>query len=116
MSEEVEKKILKQAEGDPLLLEYDHLKHLSTLSLAALGGILSLSQLSPKIPRFSLALVIACVSLGGALALMCIEQIVAAKRNGKPISKFYTYLRSLAVALFMGGVGVFLGVFSRAFY
>jgi di/tricarboxylate transporter len=116
MAEDIEAKITKKSTEDPLLLEYDYLKHISTLSLATLGGILSISKLDEKASQLSVALAIALVAVGGALALMCGMQIVVSRRNDKPLSRWFRAYSAAATGLFMGGIGVFLGIFSRNFF
>jgi hypothetical protein len=115
MHPEVDKAVLSKSKEDVNLLEYDYFKHLSTLSLVALGGILSLSPSQTKIAQNALLAATLCVAIGGATALLCLEQIIISQRNNRPLSKAYRFSRSIAAAMFSVGIGIFLVIFFRLY-
>lgn len=115
MSEDSERDVLDAAQHDPLLLEYDHLKHLTTLSLVALGGVLSLAQSQQKLGNTAMLVAVFFVAGGGGLALSALEQIVKAKRTGVPPGRIYRWSRAGANSLFSLGVGAFLAIFLKLF-
>ena len=100
---------------------YDFLKHLTTLSLISIGGILGLLQNeSVAISDESVLISLGSIGLAGLTALMTNGTLVGTPLSGKPPGRFALnskglyYLQSAAVLLFMFGAGVFTGAFSIA--
>ncbi len=111
MSEDTDLKLLESAKDDVALLEYDYLKHLSTLSLVTLGGVLTLTQDKATISSGNVILVVVMIALAGTSALAGIDMIISAKSKGKALGWTYRFTRLLAMAAFGLGVGVFLNMF-----
>ncbi|SMF66186.1 hypothetical protein [Allosphingosinicella indica] len=98
-------------------LLYDHFKFLTTLSLLALGGVLTLSQsgqIEPMTVR-QVLLVLAPISIGGACALSGATGIVAARHAGKePRQRQLGLYRRVSVLGIGIGTGGFLALFMDA--
>jgi hypothetical protein len=94
---------------------YDWFKHLTTLSILALGGVLSLSQ-SGNTDLKTATLVIVVVFIGGAgiAAFTAAEKIMGAVANGDLLPPSVGWLQKGAPALLGMGVGAFLYVFLQS--
>jgi hypothetical protein len=99
-------------QGDLLL--YDYFKHLTTLSLLVLGGILSLSQTERgaqlKLP--GVLLVVAVVALAGVISFSGSSEIARAHYQGDAPKRVDFYRKS-APAILSLGVGMFLFMFQK---
>ena len=116
MSEdETHRRVLERAKDDAQFLEYDLLKHITTMSLVALGGVLSLTQSDAEFEARTMVVPVLLIATGGAFALTCIEQIVKSKRTGKPLGRYYSWWRALATGGFSMGIGAFLALFLELF-
>ncbi|MEG3180310.1 hypothetical protein [Sphingomonas sp. LT1P40] len=95
---------------DKDMLLYDYSKHLLSLALLGLGGILSIAQ-SPqgqKIPVNIVALLIVLLALSGLCALSCTASILRARQRDQQVPRT-AWLCSQGAMLFLGmGVGGFL--------
>ena len=97
---------------EPERLLYDWFKHLTSLSLLTLGGVLSLSQAGDiSIERGQLTIVLLFVAAGGVLAFHGAETLVAAHVNGKPLPRRVGWMRTTAAFALALGLGMFLGLF-----
>ncbi len=70
---------------DKVILLYDYSKHLLSLALLGLGGIVSLTQ-SPqgqKIPGPIVAMMLACLAISGFCSLSCSANILRARQRDK---------------------------------
>jgi hypothetical protein len=105
---------IRNLDGEAML--YDWFKHLTSLSLLTLGGVLSLSQLpqAQDIKKPVLTGVLICVAAGGVLAFSGAEQIVRARAANLPVPKQVMILQKLAPAMLSMAVGAFLYIFTRA--
>ena len=115
MSEiEGERGLPSHADGDMLL--YDYFKHLTSLSIFALGGILLLvKDIEPEaLQHFKVFAVFALVSAAGVGAFHGASELVKAKTTGVAPGKIVYRLRAVAPLLLGGGVGVFLSLFVDA--
>ena len=94
--------------GESLL--YDYAKFTTTLSLIALGGVLTLTQASDEgeLKPFNLALVIGAIASAGVLALTTANSVVDARANGRAPSPRLAYQIKASMALMGIGVGAFL--------
>ena len=95
---------------DPELLLYDYFKHLSSLVLITLGGLLVvLKDFSAKDlrPVFILATFL-LVSSSGIVAFSGTQEIVRARSTGTPPKRWLQWSRIAAPNLLAGGLGVFL--------
>ena len=97
-------------------LLYDFAKFLTTLSLLALGGVLSLTQAAEpgEFKPFNIGLVLGTISLGGILSLAALHMLVDAQTGGKPRSKWPRRYVKAAMALIAIGLGAFLRVWWQA--
>lgn len=93
------------------LLLYDYFKHMTTLALVTLGGILTISQsLDTPVPLRDLATVVVLISLGGALSLHGLETIIKARLRDRALPRWIHWYRTLAGGSFGIGTGLFLGL------
>ena len=98
---------------DPDLLLYDYFKHLSSLVLITMGGLLlALKDFSAK--DLKPALVVTTflfISASGIVAFSGTQGIVRAKVTGKRPDRWLTFARIAAPNLLAVGLGVFLAMF-----
>jgi hypothetical protein len=96
-------------------LLYDWFKHLTSLSLVTLGGVLSLSQVdSIELKPRSLLLVVGLVAAGGICSFSGADKLVRAQTSGAPLPRSIGWLQRGAAGLLGAGVGAFLGLFLEA--
>lgn len=102
--------------GDGDLLLYDYFKHLTSLAVLALGGILLVVQnIDPEaLQRFKVFAVFGFVSAAGIGAFHGASEIVKARTTNQKPGKAVYRLRTVAPMLLGGGVGVFLSLFIDA--
>ena len=102
-------------DGSELL--YDYFKHMTSLSLITLGGVLTLSQTrSLELKPFSLGMVVIFLTAGGVSGFIGMDEIVKARFEGEdPPGRVRRY-RAFCQAAFGIGVGGFLSLFFRAVY
>jgi hypothetical protein len=95
-------------------LLYDYSKFLTTISLLALGGILSLSQTDGlrDVKAFNLAWSIGAVIIGGISAFSVSHDIVTSRAKGREPSRWVRPTMSIALA----GIGLGLGGFVHIFW
>ena len=98
---------------DGELLLYDFFKHLTTLSLLTLGGILTVSQMAdPRdVKRWLLIVAIVLVSAGGISAFSGSSEIIRARYRGTPSRRSVNFNRIVAPSLLAVGAGMFLSMF-----
>ena len=113
MIEEVAQ-IERPPEADALL--YDWFKHLTSLSILTLGGIITLTQLSgaAEIKKTVLGGVLAVVALSGVLAFSGAEQIVRSRLKGEPVSPKLQRLMRISSFVLALGIGGVLQMFMKA--
>ncbi len=96
--------------NDKEILLYDYSKHLLSLALLGIGGIISIAQ-SPqgqKIPGMFVALLIGFLAVSGLLSLSSTAAILRARQNDLPVPPS-AWLCSRGAMMFLGiGVGAFL--------
>ena len=117
MSEDDESNLLASEaphrQGDLVL--YDYFKHLTTLSLLTLGGILTLTQTGRgaemKLPTVLMA--VGLVTLAGVVSFTASGEIARAHFHGEAPKRVDLY-RKAAPAFLSLGVGVFLFLFGKA--
>ncbi|RYD59885.1 MAG: hypothetical protein EOP60_00940 [Sphingomonadales bacterium] len=96
-------------EGTAML--YDYFKHLTSLCLFSLGGVLALAD---KVQGRSTMLLIGALSVIGASALISFTaagEIVDARYKGKPLAKHLNFYRMASPVLLSLGLGMFLYIF-----
>jgi hypothetical protein len=98
---------------DGELLLYDFFKHLTSLALLTLGGVLIVIQdVDPKdVKPFMVIIDIVFISLSGILAFSGSSEIARARFTGVAPTRSLDFLRKAAPALLTIGVGMFLAMF-----
>jgi hypothetical protein len=92
------------------LLLYDYYKHMTTLILATLGGILSISQIRGiAVPIHELLPALALILFGGVTALYAMEGLLQSRIRHRPTPKWIGWARHLVGGSFGLGIGAFLG-------
>ena len=94
------------------LLLYDYFKHLTSLALLTLGGVLAIAQAADRtdVKPPMLILVLITISAGGIMSFVGAGEIVKKRYLGVPSRKIDLY-RKVAPSLLALGVGMFLGVY-----
>ena len=114
MSDEEESVVAAgSSHDDGELLLYDFFKHLTTLALLTLGGVLTVSQIVDRadVKPWLLTAVLVTVSLGGIASFSGASEIVRARYTRTPPHKSLNLYRIAAPALLALGVGMFLSMF-----
>jgi hypothetical protein len=103
---------------DSEALLYDWFKHLTSLSLLTIGGILSISQLVAQggLKKHTVMVLLVAVGLSGVIGFSGAESIVQARTTGTPLPKRIHLMRKIGTAAFGMGVGAFLYIFTKAVY
>ena len=96
--------------GETLL--YDYAKHLTGLSLLALGGVLSITQAtdSAEIKTSVISLVVVFLALAGVMAFSTASSLVAARAVGTPPKPYLPKVVRAATGSFGVGMGAFLAM------
>ena len=95
---------------DNVVLLYDYSKHLLSLALLGVGGIISLTQSAQgkMIPPPVVAMMLIFLALAGFCALNCSAIILRARQKGEEVGKS-AWISSRLAMLFLGAsVGGFL--------
>ena len=104
----------RQRDRDALL--YDYSKHILSLALLGIGGIVSLTQspVGQRIPGMAVVALICFFAGSGACALTCTEAILKARQQ-ETATPPKAWLSSRGAMLLLGmGVGAFLLVWIEA--
>ena len=103
----------RRASADGELLLYDYFKHLTSLSIVILGGVLIVAQSADPVDvkRWLVAAVLILISGGGIIAFTGSGEIVRARSTGTPVQPTLRWSRVLAPTLLALGVGMFLSMF-----
>jgi hypothetical protein len=98
---------------DKDLLLYDFFKHLTSLALFTLGGVLILAQSADRedVKPALLIAVLVIISASGVLAFSGTSEITRARYTGTPPYRSLDLLRKAAPAMLALGVGMFLSMF-----
>jgi hypothetical protein len=92
------------------LLLYDYYKHMTTLILATLGGILSISQLTGiAVPIRQVLPALVLLLLAGVTALYAMDGMINARLRDKPTPPWVSWARHFVSGGFGLGIGAFLG-------
>ena len=115
MSEEesrVEPRAIAPVEQYGEALLYDFSKFLTTLSLLALGGVLTLTESADQtdIKPFSIAMVLVLITLSGVLSVTAANNLVLARSGGEEPHKNLRRQVRIAMASLAVGTGVFLAM------
>ena len=96
-----------------LALLYDWFKHMTTLSLLTIGGVLSLVQgdQGAGIKKPLLIVVLVFVGISGLLSFSGAAQVVGVRADGTPLPKHFKHVRGVAAMALSIGVGAFTYIF-----
>jgi hypothetical protein len=94
---------------------YDYFKHLTSLSILTLGGVLAISTEAgaDKTTKGSMIAVIALVGFAALMAFSGTSEIVRQKATGQAKGKWLTFYRTGAPIALSLGVGAFLYLFLK---
>jgi len=109
---EIEEELVETAHDAETLL-YDYFKHLTSLCIVSLGGVLALV---PNAKDLSRGMIIAVLIVLGGAALISFTgagEIVRARYRRKPLGKTVNLYRIAAPLLLSVGVGMFIYLFVR---
>lgn len=108
--------VLADAGRAGAMMLYDWFKHMTTLSLVTLGGILGILQGSRVDVRpGTLGLMITAIAVAGILGFDGQNRLLVAELDCKPIPPALRWTRRVAMALYGMGVGAFLGLIVESF-
>jgi hypothetical protein len=94
------------------MLLYDWFKHMTTLSLITLGGLLSILQAgNTNVRPGVLEAIIVLIATAGIIGFDGQSRILKAELNGVPLPKMLKWFRTVAVWSYSLGVGMFLSLF-----
>ena len=98
--------------SDRELLLYDFFKHLTSLTLLTLGGVLAIAQAADRtdVKPPMLIAVLVVISAGGICSFVGASEIVKKRYTGAR-SHSIEFYRKAAPALLAVGVGMFLGIY-----
>ncbi|ANY20402.1 hypothetical protein A6F68_01892 [Tsuneonella dongtanensis] len=100
----------KSVAGATLLL-YDWFKHMTTLSLVTLGGVLGILQAAEMNVRSGLlGAMISAIAVAGILGFDGQNRLLIAEIAGKPLPSYLTWHRRIAMAAYGTGTGAFLSL------
>jgi hypothetical protein len=97
------------------LLLFDYFKHVTTLSLVALGGVLTITQDVEQIGQRALLVVVVLISLGGGTALSGLDAITKARLKNLPLPASIKWYRLVSATAFALGLGAYLALFMDIF-
>jgi len=102
--------------ADRELLLYDYFKHLTSLSIIALGGVLAIAQsIDPaSLERWKILTIVILISGGGIGAFHGASEIVRIRALTLPVPRSVEWMRRIAPLSLAGGVGMFLSLFLDA--
>ncbi|WP_336986686.1 hypothetical protein [Altererythrobacter aquiaggeris] len=91
---------------------YDFFKHMTTLSLVSLGGIVTIASEDVVVIRpIALATVVGLIAVGGIGAYAGMGEIIQSKVKGDNRPRRIAFYRSVSSLGFGMGIGAFLSVF-----
>lgn len=94
-------------EASAATLLYDFFKHMTSLCLATLGGVLTISQMDGfQVAARDLLVSLGLISFAGISALTAMETLIKARLNARPVPKM-----TLSRWVVMGGFGLGIGWF-----
>ena len=96
--------------GDRELLLYDHAKHLLSLAVLGIGGVMSLSQSSTggKLGGPAIAVLMGLFAASGVCSLSVSAAILRARRDGQTVKASAWSFNQGAMGLLGAGVGAFV--------
>ena len=101
-------------QDDAAYLTYDYLKHLTSLSILVLGGVLIVAKdLDPSdVKPASILVALALIGGGGVCSFSGSSEIVRAKSSRTEPGKFLSFWVKAAPVLLAVGTGYFLAIFA----
>lgn len=101
--------------GEQAAVLYDWFKHLTSLSLLTLGGVLSLSQSDAvaDIKKAMLVLVLVLLSVAGMASFSGAAMVVESRTKGTPLSHWVKATGAIAAMALSMGIGAFLFIFVK---
>lgn len=92
------------------LLLYDYSKHLLSLALISIGGVITLAQSSVgrTIPPRDIGVVVIILALSGVAALSCSAAVLRGRQQGERAGKSASAMHQAAMGLLGVGFGWFL--------
>lgn len=102
---------------NPHLLAYDFFKHMTSLSVLTLGGVLTLAGSIFADPEYHRGMFVSAMLTAGAgfTAYVGLIEMVESAQRGKPPRLIARLARGVVPALFGGAVGAFLSTAYGAF-
>jgi hypothetical protein len=98
---------------DPLLLEYDYFKHLSTIALVTIGAILTWVQGEEQFGKFNVMVGLTLVAISAVLGFGAMNHIISHRKGGKKLRWLFRWERGIASFAFAVGLGIFVGEIGR---
>lgn len=111
MSDDAEAPVDVPHDGETLL--YDYFKHLTSLCLFSLGGVLALAQNAKGVSAGLMIAVLGVIGVAALISFSGTAEIVAARFHRKPLGKHVNHYRAIAPVFLSVGVGMFLYLFTR---
>ncbi len=101
--------------GEQAAVLYDWFKHLTSLSLLTLGGVLSLSQSDAvaDIKKAMLVLVLVLLSVAGMASFSGAAMVVESRTKSSPLSPWVNLTGTIAAMSLSMGIGAFLFIFVK---
>jgi hypothetical protein len=99
--------------GDGVTLLYDYFKHLTSLCIVSLGGVLALVSNGKDLPPKAIIAVLLVLAAAGLTSFSGAGEIVRARFQRRPLHKSLNFCRIAAPALLSVGVGMFVYLFTR---
>lgn len=112
MSDEDDMPIERASEGEALL--YDYFKHLTSLCLFSLGGVLAMVDTVKGTAPIKLIVIVIVIGLAAICSFGGAAEIVQARFKGKPLSRYLNFYRLASPILLSFGLGMFLWLFTKA--
>jgi len=93
-------------------LSYDFFKNLTSMSIFAFGGFLTISEkvFKDNVETWEMFLIAGLIAASGIISLQCMMDIVQVSRGKKDRSVWLRWGHQVAPALLGGGIGAFLAV------
>jgi hypothetical protein len=99
-------------DGDALL--YDYMKHLTSLCLLALGGVLALAEKVQGKSARSVVVAAGVIALAAFCSFITSGMIVEMRRSGRPPKGNINIYRHASPVLLSVGLGMFLYLFAKS--
>jgi hypothetical protein len=96
--------------GEYDLLLYDYSKHLLSLALISIGGVITLAQSSvgKTMPVKDIGVVVIILAMSGVASLLCSAAVLNSRRTSTPMGKGGSFLHQSSMGLLGAGFGWFL--------